>query len=79
MQKKITTNQKKDHEMPHAQAVITDYIGTLTNAHNYSLKTSRIKLHKILTETGFKTNRKEFLEAYTHMLMKNIALHVTKG
>ena len=52
--------------MPQAQAVITDYVGTLTNAHNYSLKTSRIKLHKILTETGFKTNRKEFLEAYTH-------------
>jgi putative hydrolase of the HAD superfamily len=51
--------------MPQAQAVITDYIGTLTNAHNYSLKTSRIKLHKTLTETGFKTNRKKFLDAYT--------------
>jgi len=52
--------------MPQAQAVITDYIGTLTNAHNYSLKASRVKLHKILTKTGFETNRKKFLEAYTH-------------
>jgi FMN phosphatase YigB (HAD superfamily) len=52
--------------MPQAQAVITDYIGTLTNAHNYSLKASRIKLHKILKKTGFETNRKKFLEAYTH-------------
>ena len=51
--------------MPQAQAVITDYIGTLTNAYNYNMETSRMKLHKILTETGFKTNKEEFLEAYT--------------
>lgn len=44
--------------------MITDYIGTLANARNYSIEDSRAKLHKILTETGFKTSIKEFLGAY---------------
>jgi len=52
--------------LPQAKAVITDYIGTLTNAHNYNLEASTIKLHKTLTKTGFKTDKEEFLEAYTH-------------
>ena len=51
--------------MPKIKAVITDYIGTLTNSRSYSLEASRVKLHKILTETGFKTSMTEFLEAYT--------------
>lgn len=45
--------------------MITDYIGTLANSRSYSLEASRVKLHKILTETGFKTSMTEFLEAYT--------------
>jgi len=46
------------------KAVITDYIGTLANARNYSIEASRIRLHKILAETGFETRMEEFLEAY---------------
>lgn len=42
-----------------------DYIGTLVNAHQYSLDNSRLKLHNALTDAGFKTDLKEFLRAYT--------------
>lgn len=45
--------------------MITDYIGTLANARDYSIEASRVKLHKILTETGFETSMEEFLAAYT--------------
>jgi len=48
-----------------AKAVLTDYIGTLVNAPNYSIDASRKKLHKALTEAGFETGMAEFLEAYT--------------
>jgi putative hydrolase of the HAD superfamily len=51
--------------LPKIKAVITDYIGTLANARSYSLEASRVKLHKILMETGFKTSLAEFFEAYT--------------
>ena len=44
--------------------VITDYIGTLANARNYSLEASRINLHRTLTEAGFKTSLDTFLAAY---------------
>jgi hypothetical protein len=44
--------------------VITDYIGTLTNARNYNLEASRVKLHSTLTETGFETRLEAFLAAY---------------
>jgi putative hydrolase of the HAD superfamily len=47
-----------------AKAVLTDYIGTLVNAPNYSIDASRRKLHKALTEAGFETGMAEFLEAY---------------
>jgi len=50
--------------LPNVKAVITDYIGTLTNARNYNLEASRAKLHKILTETGFETRLDAFLAAY---------------
>lgn len=50
--------------MPETKAVITDYIGTLANAPNYNLEASRAKLHKILTETGFKIRLDAFLAAY---------------
>jgi len=46
------------------KAVITDYIGTLTNARRYSLETSRRKLHQILTEAGFETPLNAFLTEY---------------
>ena len=48
------------------KAVITDYIGTRVNAHAYSLDASQEKLHKALTEAGFKVGRDKFLEAYTN-------------
>jgi len=47
-----------------AKAVLTDYIGTLVNAPNYSINASRKKLHKALTEAGFEVGMAEFLEAY---------------
>jgi HAD superfamily hydrolase (TIGR01549 family) len=46
------------------KAVITDYLGTLTNAHNYTMEVSRIKLYSALVEAGFKIDLQEFLEAY---------------
>ena len=46
------------------KAVIVDYIGTLANARNYSLETSRVKLHRILTKAGFETSLTAFLAAY---------------
>jgi HAD superfamily hydrolase (TIGR01662 family) len=46
------------------KAVITDYIGTLANARNYSLEASKKKLHKTLTEAGFETRLDAFLAAY---------------
>jgi hypothetical protein len=51
--------------LPKIKAVITDYIGTLANARNYSMEALKIKLHKILTETGFETSMEEFLAEYT--------------
>ncbi|MCW4045095.1 MAG: HAD family hydrolase [Candidatus Bathyarchaeota archaeon] len=50
--------------MTEIKAVITDYIGTLTNARNYSLETSRTQLQRILTEAGFDTSLTAFLAAY---------------
>lgn len=52
--------------MTEIEAVITDYIGTLVNARNYNLEASRIKLHRILTEAGFKTRLDTFLAAYNN-------------
>lgn len=50
--------------MTEIKAVIVDYIGTLANARNYSLETSRVKLHRILTKAGFETSLTAFLAAY---------------
>jgi HAD superfamily hydrolase (TIGR01549 family) len=50
--------------MTEIKAVIMDYIGTLANARNYSLETSRMKLRRTLTEAGFETRWKAFLVAY---------------
>ena len=51
--------------MAKIKAVITDYIGTLTNARKYSLYSSRRKLHRILKTAGFQTHLNEFLKAYS--------------
>jgi len=51
--------------MVRIKAVLTDYIGTLVNARQYSIDDSRKKLHKALTEAGFETGMTKFLEAYT--------------
>ena len=51
--------------MTEIKAVITDYIGTLTNARTYSLETSRRKLHRILKETGFEPPLGAFLTEYS--------------
>ena len=52
--------------MPQVKAVITDYIGTLTNARCYTMEASMAmaKLHRALGEAGFETKKEEFLGAY---------------
>ena len=50
--------------MTKIRAVITDYIGTLTKAREYSLDSSRRKLHQSLSEVGFEAPLATFLEAY---------------
>ena len=50
--------------MTEIKAVITDYIGTLANARNYSLEASRRNLHMILIEAGFEKHLDAFLAAY---------------
>lgn len=51
--------------MTEVKAVITDYIGTLTNARSYSFETSRRKLRRILKETGFEPPLGAFLTEYS--------------
>ena len=46
------------------KAIILDYIGTLVEPCNYSLETSRVKLHTALHEAGLETDVNEFMEAY---------------
>lgn len=50
--------------MAQVKAVITDFIGTLTNVRSYTMEDSMAKLHKALVEYGFKMEKKEFLTAY---------------
>ena len=50
--------------MPQVKAVITDYIGTLTNPRCYTMEASMAKLHNALVEEGFETNKEDFLAAY---------------
>lgn len=50
--------------MTQVKAVLADYLGTLVNARTYTLTASTLKLHGALADAGFKTDRKEFLEAY---------------
>ncbi len=50
--------------MPQIKAVITDYIGTLTNVRCYTMDASMLKLHSALVDFGFQMKKKEFLDAY---------------
>jgi putative hydrolase of the HAD superfamily len=50
--------------LPQVKAVITDYIGTLTNARCYTMEASMTKLHRALVEAGFETEKEDFLSAY---------------
>jgi len=47
------------------KAIIFDFIGTLANVKEYSLETSKMKLYRAITDAGFNTNTKSFLQAYT--------------
>ena len=64
--------------MTEIKAVITDYIGTLANARNSSLETSRMTLYRTLTETGFETSPTEFLAAYNKAHEKYHAVRYNK-
>jgi len=50
------------------EAVIFDFIGTLTNVRGYSLEasrmTSKMKLYNAVVNAGFKVDAKSFLKAY---------------
>jgi len=54
----------EDRYLPIVKAVVMDYIGTLTNARNYNLEISRVKLHQALSEAGFEISSISFHEAY---------------
>ena len=64
--------------MTEIRAVITDYIGTLTNARKYSLESSNWKLHRMLTEAGFETRLNAFLRAYNKAHEKYRAIRYKK-
>ena len=46
------------------KVIILDYIGTLVEPRNYSLETSRVRLHTALCEAGLETDIDKFMEAY---------------
>ncbi|HEX9262020.1 MAG TPA: hypothetical protein VF893_05780, partial [Candidatus Bathyarchaeia archaeon] len=46
------------------KAIIFDYIGTLVEPRDYSLETSREKLHVALRQAGLETDASKFKEAY---------------
>ncbi|MCW4017604.1 MAG: HAD family hydrolase [Candidatus Bathyarchaeota archaeon] len=50
--------------MSQVKAVISDYIGTLTNARCYSMEASTIKLYEALVTSGFQMGKEAFLAAY---------------
>lgn len=51
--------------MPCIKAIIFDFIGTLANVKNYSLETSKIKLHQAIEKAGFNIGLEKFLDAYS--------------
>jgi HAD superfamily hydrolase (TIGR01549 family) len=50
--------------MPCTKAVIFDFVGTLVNCRNYTMDTSREKLHSALVNEGFDVAKDKFLESY---------------
>jgi putative hydrolase of the HAD superfamily len=50
--------------LPTIKAVITDYIGTLTNVQYYTMGASMLKLYNALVDSGFQMDQQEFLDAY---------------
>jgi len=50
--------------LPKTRAVITDYIGTLTNASHYTMEASVDKLYNALVRAGFPSIREDFLVEY---------------
>ncbi len=51
--------------MAQFKALVTDYIGTLTNARRYTMETSLLKLYNVLNSGGFACQKQAFLEAYS--------------
>ncbi len=51
--------------MAPVEALIFDFIGTLTNVKNYSMENSKVKLYKAIAEAGFNVSLESFLEAYS--------------
>ncbi len=47
------------------EAVIFDFIGTLTDLKGFSLEASELKLYETLFKEGFKVSKEDFLEAYS--------------
>jgi putative hydrolase of the HAD superfamily len=52
------------HRMINVDAVIFDFIGTLTKIENYSLKESKDAMFKSLVTDGFTLERESFMKAY---------------
>ncbi|MGB9676248.1 MAG: HAD family hydrolase [Candidatus Bathyarchaeales archaeon] len=48
------------------EAVIFDFIGTLTNVKGYNLEDSKMKLCKAIIESGFDVEEKCFMDAYSN-------------
>ncbi|MEM3577311.1 MAG: HAD-IA family hydrolase [Candidatus Bathyarchaeia archaeon] len=51
--------------MQKPEAVIFDFIGTLTNVRGYDLEISKMKLCKVIIESGFNVEEKRFMNAYS--------------
>lgn len=52
--------------MQRLEAVIFDFIGTLTNVKGYNLENSKMKLCKAIIESGFKVEENCFMDAYSN-------------
>ena len=65
--------------MSQVKAVITDYIGTLTNARCYSMDASMVKLHRALVDSGFQTSTEAFFAAYSEAHEKYRVIRYGEG
>jgi FMN phosphatase YigB (HAD superfamily) len=55
---------KKGCDFTNIEAVIFDFIGTLTYVKEFSLEKSKLKLYKYLVKAGFNVAETDFLNAY---------------